>query len=114
MKSYQTIFSLTDFPTYYVNSIIVALSTTLLTILVVTPMAYALVRSHLPGMLVDCAGHAVCLYVSGPAAGDSDLHLPGEGGALTTRCSSLVLTYSSFTLPLGGMAHVGLLQKLSL
>ena len=28
MKSYQTIFSLTDFPTYYVNSIIVALSTT--------------------------------------------------------------------------------------
>jgi len=100
VKSYQTIFSLTDFPTYYVNSIIVALSTTLLTILVVTPMAYALVRSRLPGMLVIVRAMlfaymfpalllAIPIYIFLVKVGFDD------------SLFSLVLTYSSFTLPLG-------------
>ena len=99
-KSYDTILSLTDFPTYYVNSIIVACSTTLLTIVVATPMAYALVRSRLPGMMVIVRAMlfaymfpalllAIPIYIFLVKIGFDDSLI------------SLVLTYCSFTLPLG-------------
>jgi multiple sugar transport system permease protein len=99
-KSYSTILGLTDFPTYYVNSIVVALSTTLLTIVVVTPMAYALVRSRLPGMMVIVRAMlfaymfpalllAIPIYIFLVKIGFDDSLI------------SLVLTYCSFTLPLG-------------
>ena len=99
-KSYDTILRLTDFPTYYVNSIVVACSTTLLTILVATPMAYALVRSRLPGMMIIVRAMlfaymfpalllAIPIYMFLVKIGFDD------------SLFSLVLTYCSFTLPLG-------------
>jgi ABC-type glycerol-3-phosphate transport system permease component len=100
LQAYKTILSLTDFPTYYVNSILVAVGTTLLTIAVVTPMAYALVRSRLPGMMLVV--RAMLFAYMFPAL---LLAIPiyiflvkiGWDNAL----SSLMLTYCSFTLPLG-------------
>jgi multiple sugar transport system permease protein len=100
LQSYHTILRLTDFPTYYVNSIVVALSTTLLTIVVVTPMAYALVRSRLPGMMLIVRAMlfaymfpalllAIPIYIFLVKIGFDDSLI------------SLVLTYCSFTLPLG-------------
>ena len=113
-KSYDTILRLTDFPTYYVNSIVVACSTTLLTILVATPMAYALVRSRLPGMMVIV--RAMLFAYMFPAlllAIPIYLFLVKIG--FDDSPFSLVLTYCSFTLPLGvwlmGSSRVFLLKS---
>jgi multiple sugar transport system permease protein len=100
LKSYQTIFRLTDFPVYYLNSVLVAVATTVLTIVVVTPMAYALVRSRLPGMALIVRSMlfaymfpalllAIPIYTFLVQIGFDDSLL------------SLVFTYCSFTLPLG-------------
>ncbi len=99
-QGYRTILSLTDFPTYYINSILVSVGTTLLTIAVVTPMAYALVRSRMPGMMLVVRAMlfaymfpalllAIPIYIFLVKIGWDD------------SLSSLVLTYCSFTLPLG-------------
>lgn len=99
-KSYLTIFSLTDFSTYYINSIAIAIGTTLLTVAVVTPMAYALVRSRLPGMnlmvramlfayMFPAILLAIPIYIFLVKIGLDDTRL------------SLILTHSTFTMPLG-------------
>ena len=100
IQSYMTIFSLTDFPTYYINSILVAVGTTLLTIVVVTPMAYALVRGRLPGSMLIVRAMlfaymfpaillAIPIYIFLVKIGLDDTHL------------SLILTHCTFTMPLG-------------
>ena len=99
-QGYKTILSLTDFPTYYVNSILIAIGTTVLTVAVVTPMAYALVRSRLPGMMLMVRAMlfaymfpalllAIPIYIFLVKIGLDDTRL------------SLILTHSTFTLPLG-------------
>ena len=99
-QGYKTILSLTDFPTYYVNSILIAVGTTVLTVAVVTPMAYALVRSRLPGMMLMVRAMlfaymfpalllAIPIYIFLVKIGLDDTRL------------SLILTHSTFTLPLG-------------
>ncbi len=100
IQSFLTIFSLTDFPAYYVNSIFVAVGTTFLTVVVVTPMAYALVRSRLPGTMIMVRAMlfaymfpamllAIPIYVFLVKIGLDDTHL------------SLILTHCTFTMPLG-------------
>lgn len=99
-QGYKTILSLTDFPTYYVNSILIAVGTTAITVAVVTPMAYALVRSRLPGMMLMVRAMlfaymfpalllAIPIYIFLVKIGLDDTRL------------SLILTHSTFTLPLG-------------
>ena len=99
-QGYQTILSLTDFPTYYLNSILIAVGTTAITVAVVTPMAYALVRSRLPGMMLMVRAMlfaymfpalllAIPIYIFLVKIGLDDTRL------------SLILTHSTFTLPLG-------------
>ena len=99
-QGYKTILSLTDFPTYYVNSILIAIGTTVLTVAVVTPMAYAMVRSRLPGMMLMVRAMlfaymfpalllAIPIYIFLVKIGLDDTRL------------SLILTHSTFTLPLG-------------
>ena len=99
-QSVKTILSLTDFPTYYINSLITAVATTILTIVVVTPMAYALVRSRLPGMMLMVRAMlfaymfpalllAIPVYIFLVKIGLDDTRL------------SLILTHSTFTMPLG-------------
>ena len=99
-QGYKTILSLTDFPTYYLNSILIAVGTTAITVAVVTPMAYALVRSRLPGMMLMVRAMlfaymfpalllAIPIYVFLVKIGLDDTRL------------SLILTHSTFTLPLG-------------
>lgn len=99
-QGYKTILSLTDFPTYYLNSILIAVCTTAVTVAVVTPMAYALVRSRLPGMMLMVRAMlfaymfpalllAIPIYIFLVKIGLDDTRL------------SLILTHSTFTLPLG-------------
>ena len=99
-QGYKTILSLTDFPTYYLNSILIAVGTTAITVAVVTPMAYALVRSRLPGMMLMVRAMlfaymfpalllAIPIYIFLVKIGLDDTRL------------SLILTHSTFTLPLG-------------
>jgi len=99
-RHYDILFRLTDFPTYYLNSVIVALVTTGLTIIVVTPMAYALVRSHIRGMgtivramlfayMFPALLLAIPIYIFFVKVGLDD------------TLFSLVVTHSTFTLPLG-------------
>ena len=99
-QGYKTILSLTDFPTYYLNSILIAIGTTVITVAVVTPMAYALVRSRLPGMMLMVRAMlfaymfpalllAIPIYIFLVKIGLDDTRL------------SLILTHSTFTLPLG-------------
>lgn len=99
-QGYRTILSLTDFPTYYLNSILIAIGTTAITVAVVTPMAYALVRSRLPGMMLMVRAMlfaymfpalllAIPIYIFLVKIGLDDTRL------------SLILTHSTFTLPLG-------------
>ena len=100
MAGLQDHSQLTDFPTYYLNSILIAVGTTAITVAVVTPMAYALVRSRLPGMMLMVRAMlfaymfpalllAIPIYIFLVKIGLDDTRL------------SLILTHSTFTLPLG-------------
>jgi multiple sugar transport system permease protein len=99
-QSYLTIFSLTDFPTYYVNSIVTAIGTTLLTIAVVTPMAYALVRSRLPGMMLMVRAMLFAYMFPTLLLAIPIYMFLVKIGFDNTRLS-LILTHCTFTMPLG-------------
>ncbi|MBB3149612.1 ABC-type glycerol-3-phosphate transport system permease component [Phyllobacterium trifolii] len=99
-ESYRTILTLTDFPTYYLNSILVTIATTLMTIGLATPMAYALVRGKVPGaMLVVRAMLFAYMFPAMLLAIPIQVFLVHVG--FDDSLISLIFAYSSFTLPLG-------------
>jgi multiple sugar transport system permease protein len=100
IASYKTLLTLTDFPAYYVNSILVTVATTLLTIGVATPTAYALVRGKVPGaMLMVRAMLFAYMFPALLLAIPIQVFLVGIG--FDDSLLSLIFAYSSFTLPLG-------------
>ncbi len=97
--SYQNLFTLTNFPRYLLNSVIVSVGATALTLLVATPMAYALIRGRVRGakllvrsMLFAYMFPALLLVIP------IDIMLVRTG--LDNSLISLIVTYQSFTLPL--------------
>ncbi len=97
--SYQTLFTLTNFPRYLLNSVIVAVGATALTVLVATPMAYALIRGRVRGarLMVRCMLFAYmfpALLLLIPL----DIFFVRTG--LDNSLASLIIAYQSFTLPL--------------
>ncbi len=97
--SYQTLFSLTEFLTYFLNSIFVATLTTALTVAISIPMAYALVRSAFPGrMLVVRAMLFAYMFPALLLAIPIDIFVVHFG--LDNSLITLSIVYLSFTLPL--------------
>lgn len=98
-NSYRTLFALTNFPVYLLNSTIVAVGATVLTVVVAAPMAYALVRGRVRGamtlvraMLFAYMFPALLLVIP------LDILLVRTG--LDNTLPTLIVTYQSFTLPL--------------
>jgi multiple sugar transport system permease protein len=100
LKHYATLFGLTDFPTYYVNSVLVAIGTTVLTIAIVTPMAYALVRSRMSGMM-HIVRAMLFAYMFPALLLAIPIYLFLVKIGLDDTLSSLMLTHCTFTMPLG-------------
>ncbi len=99
LTSYRNLFTLTNFPLYLLNSVIVSIGTTILTVLVATPMAYTLIRGRIRGakllvrsMLFAYMFPALLLVIP------IDIFLVRNG--LDNSLLSLIVTYQSFTLPL--------------
>ncbi|HTI81025.1 MAG TPA: carbohydrate ABC transporter permease [Acetobacteraceae bacterium] len=99
LSSYNTLFGLTDFPTYFMNSVFVSIITTILTVLISVPMAYALVRSQLPGrMLIVRSMLFAYMFPALLLALPIDIFLVRAG--LDGTLIGLSVVYLSFTLPL--------------
>lgn len=99
LTSFRNLFTLTNFPQYLWNSIVVSLGTTALTVLVAAPMAYALIRGRVWGarlmvraLLFAYMFPALLLVIP------IDVVLVRAG--LDNTLLSLILSYQSFTLPL--------------
>ncbi len=97
--NYSRLFVLTNFPRYLMNSIIVSVGATVLTVVIATPMAYALVRGRVWGarlmvrsMLFAYMFPALLLVIP------IDIFLVRVG--MDNSLFSLIVTYQSFTLPL--------------
>jgi multiple sugar transport system permease protein len=99
LDSFRTLFTLTNFPRYLLNSVIVSVSTTFLTVVIATPMAYALVRGRVRGAQLLVRGMLFAYMF--PAL---LLAIPIEIFLVRTHLDnslmSLTATYLSFTLPL--------------
>lgn len=97
--SYHDLFLLTNFPRYLLNSVIVSVGTTLLTLAVAVPMAYTLVRGRVRGatLMVRCMLFAY-MFPALLLVIPIDIFLVRAG--LDNSLSALIVTFQSFTLPL--------------
>lgn len=99
VRSYTDLFILTDFSRYLLNSTIVSIGATALTLLVATPMAYALVRGRLKGAMLLVRG-MLFAYMFPPLLMLIPIYIMMVRTGLDGTLLSLIVSYQSATLPL--------------
>jgi ABC-type glycerol-3-phosphate transport system permease component len=98
LDAYARLFSETNYLTYFINSIIVAGSATLLTICVATLAAYAITRFRFPGR-ETVAGGMLLTYMFAPIMIIVPFFILMRRIGLTDSHVGLVLSYTTFALP---------------
>ncbi len=98
LDAYARLFEETNYLTYFFNSIIVAGSATLLTIVVATFAAYAITRFRFPGREM-IAGGMLLTYMFAPIMIIVPFFILMRGIGLTDSHVGLVLSYTTFALP---------------
>jgi ABC-type glycerol-3-phosphate transport system permease component len=98
LDAYARLFSETSYLTYFINSIIVAGSATLLTICVATLAAYAITRFRFPGR-ETVAGGMLLTYMFAPIMIIVPFFILMRRIGLTDSHVGLVLSYTTFALP---------------
>ncbi len=98
LDAYARLFEETNYLTYFINSIIVAGSATLLTIVVATLAAYAITRYRFPGR-ETVAGGMLLTYMFAPIMIIVPFFILMRGIGLTDSHVGLVLSYTTFALP---------------
>lgn len=98
LDAYARLFEETNYLTYFFNSIIVAGSATLLTIIVATLAGYAITRFRFPGREA-IAGGMLLTYMFAPIMIIVPFFILMRGIGLTDSHLGLVLSYTTFALP---------------
>ncbi len=98
LDAYARLFSETNYLTYFINSIVVAGSATLLTICVATLAAYAITRFRFPGR-ETVAGGMLLTYMFAPIMIIVPFFILMRRIGLTDSHVGLVLSYTTFALP---------------
>ncbi len=98
LDAYARLFEETNYLTYFFNSIIVAGSATLLTIIVATLAGYAITRFRFPGR-ETIAGGMLLTYMFAPIMIIVPFFILMRGIGLTDSHVGLVLSYTTFALP---------------
>lgn len=98
LDAYARLFEETNYLTYFFNSIIVAGSATLLTIIVATLAGYAITRFRFPGR-ETIAGGMLLTYMFAPIMIIVPFFILMRGIGLTDSHLGLVLSYTTFALP---------------
>lgn len=98
LDAYARLFEETNYLTYFFNSIIVAGSATLLTIVVATLAGYAITRFRFPGREMVAAG-MLLTYMFAPIMIIVPFFILMRGIGLTDSHVGLVLSYTTFALP---------------
>ncbi len=98
LDAYVRLFDETNYLTYFINSIIVAGSATLLTIVVATLAGYAITRFRFPGR-ETIAGGMLLTYMFAPIMIIVPFFILMRGIGLTDSHVGLVLSYTTFALP---------------
>ena len=98
LDAYARLFDETNYLTYFINSIVVAGSATLLTIVVATLAGYAITRYRFPGR-ETVAGGMLLTYMFAPIMIIVPFFILMRGIGLTDSHVGLVLSYTTFALP---------------
>lgn len=98
LDAYARLFEETNYLTYFFNSIVVAGSATLLTIVVATLAGYAITRYRFPGR-ETIAGGMLLTYMFAPIMIIVPFFILMRGIGLTDSHVGLVLSYTTFALP---------------
>jgi len=98
LDAYARLFEETNYLTYFFNSIVVAGSATLLTIIVATLAGYAITRFRFPGR-ETIAGGMLLTYMFAPIMIIVPFFILMRGIGLTDSHLGLVLSYTTFALP---------------
>lgn len=98
LDAYARLFEETNYLTYFFNSIVVAGSATLLTIIVATLAGYAITRYRFPGR-ETIAGGMLLTYMFAPIMIIVPFFILMRGIGLTDSHLGLVLSYTTFALP---------------
>jgi ABC-type glycerol-3-phosphate transport system permease component len=98
LDAYARLFEETNYLTYFINSIVVAGSATLLTIVVATLAGYAITRYRFPGR-ETVAGGMLLTYMFAPIMIIVPFFILMRGIGLTDSHVGLVLSYTTFALP---------------
>jgi len=98
IANYLTVFKDTPYLLYLRNSVVVALSSTLLSIIIACLGAYAIARLNFPGRTLLARG-LVCTYLVPPSLLFIPLSQVVRGLGFIDSVWALVIVYPSFTLP---------------
>jgi ABC-type glycerol-3-phosphate transport system permease component len=98
LDAYTRLFETTSFGTYFINSIVVAGSATLLTIFVATLAAYGITRFRFPGRGL-IAGTMLFTYMFAPIMIVVPFYILMRAAGLVNSHVGLALAYTAFSLP---------------
>lgn len=100
LQSYRTLLELTDFPSRFLNSMIVAFGTVAITITLATLIAYAVTRLDFPGKIF-VVGTMLYAYMFPPLLLAIPLASLFAAVGLYDTLLSLIIAHSTLSLPLG-------------
>jgi multiple sugar transport system permease protein len=100
LQSYKSLLELTDYPTWFANSMIVAMGTVVITIVLSTLIAYAVTRLHFPGK-VFVISTMLYAYMFPPLLLAIPLASLFSVAGLYDTLLSLVIAHTTISLPLG-------------
>ncbi len=100
LQSYETLLSLTDYPGWFKNSMIVAFGTVAVTITLSTLIAYAVTRLHFPGKMF-VVGTMLYAYMFPPLLLAIPLASLFVAVGIYDTLASLIISHTTISLPLG-------------
>ncbi|WP_430397479.1 carbohydrate ABC transporter permease [Ferrovibrio sp.] len=100
LQSYETLLSLTDYPGWFKNSMIVAFGTVAITITLSTLIAYAVTRLHFPGKMF-VVGTMLYAYMFPPLLLAIPLASLFVAIGIYDTLLSLIISHTTISLPLG-------------
>ena len=100
LQSYQVLLTLTDFPGWFKNSMIVAFGTVAITITLSTLIAYAVTRLQFPGKMF-VVGTMLYAYMFPPLLLAIPLASLFVAAGIYDSLLSLIIAHSTISLPLG-------------
>lgn len=111
LVNYQTVLFNTRFPTFVLNSVIVSVATTLLSVLIGTLAAYAITRMQFRGRTAVARG-VIAAYLLPPTLLFIPLFIVLQALGLIDSITGLSLAYLTFTVPFATWMLIGYIRTI--